>query len=56
MLSYIRGIIVAYKDVLNMIECLDFNESDPKVAALKAHIARRIDGYLARQIFNNNND
>lgn len=52
MLSYIRGILVAYRDVLNMIECLDLDQSDAKIDALQSHIARRIDMYIARQISN----
>ena len=56
MLSYNRGILVAYKDVLNMLELLDCNCSDPKIAALKEHITRRIENYLAHQISNNDID
>ena len=56
MLSYTRGILVAYKDVLNMIECLDMDSSDPKIAVLKEHIARRIDNYIAHQVINNDID
>lgn len=56
MFSYTRGIIVAYKDVLNMIECLDLNSSDPKVDALKEHIAKRIENYIAHQVTNNDID
>lgn len=56
MFSYTRGIIVAYKDVLNMIECLEFSSDDARVKALKEHIARRIEGYLAHQLIDNDND
>lgn len=36
-----------------MIELLDYDCSDPKIAALKEHIVRRIENYLAHQISNN---
>ena len=49
MLSYTRGILVAYKDVLNMIEKLDFYSGDKKIEELKAHIVRRIENYIDRQ-------
>lgn len=56
MFSYTRGIIVAYKDVLDMIEHLDFSLDDAKAKALKEHIEQRIDGYLAHQITNSDNE
>lgn len=56
MFSYTRGVIVAYKDVLDMIEHLEFSSDDAKAKALKEHIEKRIDGYLTHQITNNDNE
>lgn len=49
MLSYTRGILVAYKDVLKMIEKLDSYPDDEKIEELKAHIIDRIENYIDRQ-------
>ena len=56
MLSYTRGILVAYRDVLTMIENLNFDSSDIKVNTLKDFIAIRIENYIDRQVLNNDID
>ena len=56
MLSYTRGVIVAYRDVLDVIDQIDFEGSDPKLELLKDHIEDRIANYLERQIPEGNID
>lgn len=56
MLSYTRGVIVAYRDVLDVIDQIDFEGSDPKLGLLKDHIEDRILNYLERQIPEGNID
>lgn len=50
MFSYTRGIIVAYRDILDVIDYIDSERSDPKLELLKDHIEDRINNYLERQI------
>lgn len=50
MLSYTRGIIVAYRDVLDAIDHIESERSDPKLELLKDHIEDRISNYIERQV------
>ena len=49
MLSYTRGIIVAYRDVLSMIETLDIDKTDINLLNLERKIEDRIDEYIQHQ-------
>lgn len=50
MLSYTRGILVAYRDVLNVIDAIEVDGLNQSLELLRDHIENRIDKYLEHQI------